>query len=148
MRTLRTLVDWEPNIIVLAKASSNLAVSQVVRCWLLNSRVWYQFRVTSCDIRCGRSDTGVGFPPSFFSFPLLITSPPLLHTHLLPLPEVCHSPYQAARYNILGVYIVALASGSTFVWFQRKGVMNRYTARNRQRTGSKRDYCNLMSKKW
>jgi hypothetical protein len=35
----------------------------------------------------------------FFSFPLLITIPPLPHTHLSLSHEVCNSPDQAAHYH-------------------------------------------------
>jgi hypothetical protein len=37
----------------------------------------------------------------FFGFPLLITIPPLLYTHLSPPHEVCCSPDQAAHYHTL-----------------------------------------------
>jgi hypothetical protein len=41
------------------------------------------------------------------SFPLLITIPPLLYTHLSPPHEVCDSPDQAAHYHTLGAKLGA-----------------------------------------
>jgi hypothetical protein len=40
-----------------------------------------------------------GFSQMLFGFLLLITTPPLLHTHLPPPPEACDSPEQAAHYH-------------------------------------------------
>jgi hypothetical protein len=51
-------------------------------------RIWSQ--ATSWEIHGGQSGMGAGFP-------LLIISPPLLHTHLSPPPE------RAAQYHILGL---------------------------------------------
>jgi hypothetical protein len=56
----------------------------------------------SCEILSGRIGPGGG-SPSVFGFLLLIIIPPLLHTHVQPLPDVCDSPEQAAHYQILGV---------------------------------------------
>jgi hypothetical protein len=42
------------------------------------------------------------FFSKFFSFPLLIIIPPLLHTRLPPPHEVCNSPDQGAHYHTLG----------------------------------------------
>jgi hypothetical protein len=41
--------------------------------------------------------------PSSFGIPLLVIIPPLLHTHLSPLPEVFDSPDHAAEYHILSL---------------------------------------------
>jgi hypothetical protein len=51
-------------------------------------------------IRGKWSNTGGRFPPRLFGFPLLVTIPPLFHTHLSPPLEVCDSPKQAAHYHI------------------------------------------------
>jgi hypothetical protein len=56
----------------------------------------------------GRSMTGASFPPSLFGFSLLITIPPLLHTHISPPPEVRDDPNQAAHYHILGLLSLGL----------------------------------------
>jgi hypothetical protein len=39
--------------------------------------------------------------------PLIITIPPLLHTHLSQPHEVCDSPDQAAHYHTLGTKLAA-----------------------------------------
>jgi hypothetical protein len=46
------------------------------------------------------SGTGKGFSPSFFSFPLLIIIPPLLHAPLLPPHVVYSNPDQTPFYHI------------------------------------------------
>jgi hypothetical protein len=48
--------------------------------------------------------------PRVFSFPMLIVIPPLLYTHLSPLPQVRDSTDQAAHDLIL----VSLVRGLTF----------------------------------
>jgi hypothetical protein len=59
-----------------------------------------QSRVISCEIRGGRSGT---FLTELLRFPLPISIPPLLHTHLSHPPAVCDSPDQAAHYHILSL---------------------------------------------
>jgi hypothetical protein len=43
-----------------------------------------------------------GFSPISLVFLLLFIIPPLLHTHLSPLHEMCNSSDQAAHYHTLG----------------------------------------------
>jgi hypothetical protein len=57
-----------------------------------------QFWVTSSEIRGGQSGTGAALAPSF---PLLIITPPLLHTHQPPPHEMCGNPDQAAHCHTL-----------------------------------------------
>jgi hypothetical protein len=57
---------------------------------------------------------GSDFSYSFFGFPLLIINPPLLHTHLSPLPEVYDSLDQAAHYHILEAWV--FDTDLTFGW--------------------------------
>jgi hypothetical protein len=58
------------------------AVAHEVRRWRFTAQACIQSGLTSCEIRCGCSRRGAGFPPSVFRFPLLITVPPFLRTHL------------------------------------------------------------------
>jgi hypothetical protein len=45
--------------------------------------------LVTCKIYGEQSDTGAGFSANFLSFPLLITIPSLLHSHLSSSPKIC-----------------------------------------------------------
>jgi hypothetical protein len=62
------------------------------KAWLLPMEPQVEPQVTSSEICGGCGDTGAVFTLSFFGFPLLIITPPLLHTHLSPSPKVCNIP--------------------------------------------------------
>jgi hypothetical protein len=62
------------------------ATTQAVRSWLLATHSCVQFRVTSGEIRGGRSGGGPGFYPSCFRSSLLIAIPPMAQPHISPTP--------------------------------------------------------------
>jgi hypothetical protein len=55
-------------------------------------------RTTPYEIQGGWNGTGVGLP-------MLIIILQLFHTHISLPPEVCDSPYQAAHYHNLGLWV-------------------------------------------
>jgi hypothetical protein len=60
------------------------------------------------------------FLPEFILFPLLIIIPPFLHSYLLPPPEVCNNPHQAAHYYIFGGSVWDFISDPALGWLQSK----------------------------
>jgi hypothetical protein len=44
------------------------------------------------------------FSTSFFGFPILLITPPLFHTPLSLLPEMCDSCNQAKHEHVLGIW--------------------------------------------
>jgi hypothetical protein len=63
------------------------------------------------------------FSPSIFCFPLLIINPPLLHTRLSPLHEVCHSAEYAAHYHILCLYVWGFIPDQAVAWLHSNEVI-------------------------
>jgi hypothetical protein len=57
----------------------------------------------------------------FLHFPLFITIPPLLHTHLSPPHEVCDSPEKAAHCHTQGTKLGGFISDPALGWSQSKG---------------------------
>jgi hypothetical protein len=57
----------------------------------------FQSRMTTAEIRGGRSGTAAVLFSQFLVFPTQIIVPSLLHALLSPPREICYSPVQAAR---------------------------------------------------
>jgi hypothetical protein len=66
-------------------------MAQAVSRWHLTAETWVRVQVTPCGICGGQTSTRQGFLPSSLVFLLLVITPPLLHTLLLPPHEVCDS---------------------------------------------------------
>jgi hypothetical protein len=76
----------------------------------LGRGAWVQFRMTSCQIRDGRSGTTSGISANFLGFPLLVIISPLLHTHPSLSTGIWDRSEQAANYYSLCLYAGSLIS--------------------------------------
>jgi hypothetical protein len=72
--------------------------------------IWF----TTYDIHHGQSGTGTDFSPSFFNFPLLIISDPLLCIHPSLPQEVCDSPDLQHSVTLLGFKLGASSLSRNF----------------------------------
>jgi hypothetical protein len=81
------------------------AIVQVVRHQLLTEEPQVQSQVT-VPVRFLVDKMSVGqVSLQFLGFPLLIIIPPLLHTYLMPHPEVCDTSNQAYYHLTLGLQV-------------------------------------------
>jgi hypothetical protein len=110
------------------------AVAEAGRSWLLTGKPRVLFRVTSCAIRNGRSNTAPGYSPNFFSFPQLIITPPLFHTRLSMPPEVHDSLIR--QHIIISSVFVLKSSYRTRHWV---GYNVKFEDRNEGRWGERDD---------
>lgn len=83
-----------------------------------------QYRVTSYQSCGGRSGPGAGFSTSFFGFPLLIITRPLIHPQLSPPFELCDSPDQAPHYHIPRFWSWRIHLCLALGWLQNNDAFN------------------------
>lgn len=67
--------------------------------------------VTSFEISDGPSGNRAGFSASFFSFPLFIAIPPLIHIHLSPASMEYDSRGHTAQYGAIQLVDYSLLTG-------------------------------------
>jgi hypothetical protein len=84
-------------ITIVLNREADRAIAEVAIRWFLTAKTRVHTRMTWREFRGGRRGNGAQIFRRVWGFSVANHNPPLLHTHLSPPHEVCHSPDHASH---------------------------------------------------